>query len=119
MDEATSRANAYLAAGADCIYPIGLSDLDSLKRLVVETSAPINVYAWSQAPAMRDLEAIGVRRLSLGPGLIKTSLTAMRRVARDLMEYGSYDSFSRDVMSSDEITACVSSGPQPDSPESA
>ena len=34
FDETVQRSKAYLAAGADCIYPFGLADMDTIARLV-------------------------------------------------------------------------------------
>ena len=107
--ETIARAKAYLEAGADCIYPIGLSDLETLKTIRAATGAPINVYATATTPPMRELEAAGVSRLSLGPGLIKASLTAMKKVAEELGRYGSYEPFTKGVVSGEEIRRYVSS----------
>ena len=107
--ETISRGKAYLDAGADCLYPIGLGDVETLKRIREETEAPINVYASKVAASMKELAAIGISRLSLGPGLIRASLTTMRNVAQQLLDYGPYDSFSaEDIMTSDEIRKYIS-----------
>ena len=107
--ETISRGKAYLDAGADCLYPIGPGDVETLKRIREETEAPINVYASKLAASMKELAAIGISRLSLGPGLIRASLTTMRNVARELLDYGPYDSFSADdIMTSDEIRKYIS-----------
>jgi len=107
--ETISRGKAYLDAGADCLYPIGPGDVETLKRIREETEAPINVYASQLAASMKELEAIGISRLSLGPGLIRASLTTMRNVAQGLLDYAPYDSFSADViMTSDEIRDYIS-----------
>ena len=107
--ETISRGKAYLDAGADCLYPIGPGDVETLKRIREETEAPINVYASKLAASMKELAAIGISRLSLGPGLIRASLTTMRNVARELLDYGPYDSFSaEDIMTSDEIRKYIS-----------
>ena len=107
--ETISRGKAYLDAGADCLYPIGPGDVETLKRIREETEAPINVYASKLAASMKELAAIGISRLSLGPGLIRASLTTMRNVAQQLLDYGPYDSFSADdIMSSDEIRKYIS-----------
>lgn len=107
--ETISRGKAYLDAGADCLYPIGPGDVETLKRIREETEAPINVYASKLAASMKELAAIGISRLSLGPGLIRASLTTMRNVAQQLLDYGPYDSFSADdIMTSDEIRKYIS-----------
>ena len=107
--ETISRGKSYLDAGADCLYPIGPGDVETLKRIREETEAPINVYASKLAASMKELAAIGISRLSLGPGLIRASLTTMRNVAQQLLDYGPYDSFSADdIMTSDEIRKYIS-----------
>lgn len=107
MKEAVSRARAYLDAGADCIYPITLGKIDALKELVSQIQAPINVYANAKAAPMRELEKAGISRLSLGPGVFRASMTAMRDVAVGLQNYDAYDRFAN-AMSSDDIVKFVS-----------
>lgn len=111
--ETLSRSRAFLDAGADCIYPIGLGNLEMLEALRGELRAPINVYAAASAPGMRELEQAGISRLSLGPGLIRASLDRMREVARALQAYGSYESFTQNVMTSGEIREIVAKGNMP------
>jgi 2-methylisocitrate lyase-like PEP mutase family enzyme len=108
VNETIARAKAYLDAGADCIYPITVGDIETLKRIRDETDAPINVYATALAAPMRELEEAGISRLSIGPWLIKSSLTAMKRVAEELRDYGSYDVFTKDAMSSDDVRQYLS-----------
>ncbi|UCE02967.1 MAG: isocitrate lyase/phosphoenolpyruvate mutase family protein [Candidatus Latescibacterota bacterium] len=108
MLEAIVRAKAYLDAGADCIYPITLEDLDALRRMRAETGAALNVYASATTPALRELEAAGISRLSIGPGLIRASFTSMQRIARELLHYGGYDAFTTNAVPSDEIRKYVS-----------
>ena len=108
VSETIARAKAYLEAGADCVYPITVGDIETLKQIRDETEAPINVYASASTAPMRELEAAGISRLSLGPGLIKASLTTMKNIAIELQNYGSYDLFTKNVISGEEITTYVS-----------
>lgn len=94
FEETATRARAYLGAGADCIYPLLLDDLDTLVRLREATGARLNVYAQKGTPPMRDLEAAGIARLSIGAGMLRASYTAAKAVAENLKEYGSYDGFA-------------------------
>ena len=48
--EAAERANAYLAAGADCVYPI-LAPADSIPALVHRIDGPMNVIAGDGTPS--------------------------------------------------------------------
>jgi 2-methylisocitrate lyase-like PEP mutase family enzyme len=109
--ETVARARAYLNAGGDCIYPIGLGHLQTLKKLKAETNAPINVYAPMCRASLRELEDAGIMRVSLGPAMIKASLTVMRKIARGLQQYGSFDPFTKGIMSSDEIRQYVRKEP--------
>ena len=101
--ETISRGKAYMEAGADCLYPILAADRDLLVAIRSGTGAPINVYASASLPPVAELEEIGISRLSLGPGFLKAGLTTMRNAARHLLETGSYEPFTREVISSDEI----------------
>ncbi len=111
--ETISRANAYFEAGADCVYPISVGDIETLKVIRAETRAPINVYASEGTAPMRELEAAGINRLSLGPWFLKAGLTQMEKIARELLQYGSYECFTRGVMSSDDVRAYLSKGKMP------
>ncbi|MFQ5491593.1 MAG: isocitrate lyase/phosphoenolpyruvate mutase family protein [Phycisphaerae bacterium] len=111
--ETIDRARAYLDAGADGIYPILAGDLADLQAIQAATGAPVNVYAHQGVPPMRELESAGISRLSIGPGLLRASLTAMKKVATDLLNYGPYDAFTDDAMTSDEIRALVSTERMP------
>ncbi|MCZ6571270.1 MAG: isocitrate lyase/phosphoenolpyruvate mutase family protein, partial [Deltaproteobacteria bacterium] len=111
FDQALQRAKAYLEAGADCFYPIMLGDLETLKKLYEAIRAPINVFAPTCRATLRELEDVGIARLSLGPGLMRASLTRMRKIAVELQNYGSFDSFTRDMITNDEIRAYLSKEP--------
>lgn len=108
VQEAISRACAYREAGADCIYPIGLSDLSALMQLREATGAPLNVFASDATPSIATLKAAGIARLSLGPGLLRACTTTLKRVADQLLAGGSYDIFTRDVLTSDDIRKFLS-----------
>jgi 2-methylisocitrate lyase-like PEP mutase family enzyme len=69
VPEAIRRANAYLEAGADCVYPIALWERDALRRFISEVSGPVNVARLPQAPSVAELSALGVARVSWGPFL--------------------------------------------------
>jgi 2-methylisocitrate lyase-like PEP mutase family enzyme len=62
-------------------------------------------------PTLRELEAAGIARLSLGPALMWASLTTMRNIAVELRSYGSFDSFARDMITTDEIRQYLSKEP--------
>jgi len=102
IEEAILRGGEYIAAGANCFYPI-LCNMHQLKEIRQQLKVPINVFATKDTLPMKDLEDLGIARLSLGPSLLKSALTKMREVARSLQNYGNYDLFTENVLSSDEI----------------
>src|SRR3954469_22674578 len=66
VPEALRRANAYLEAGAGCVYPIVLWDPDALRRFMSEVSGLINVIRHPESPSLAELAALGVTRVSWG-----------------------------------------------------
>jgi 2-methylisocitrate lyase-like PEP mutase family enzyme len=81
VSEALRRANAYLGAGADCVYPILLWETDALRRFISEANGPVNVVRLPQAPPLAELAAAGVARVSWGTFL---HTDAMARFAEQL-----------------------------------
>jgi 2-methylisocitrate lyase-like PEP mutase family enzyme len=67
VTEAVRRANAYLEAGVDCVYPICLWELNALRRFMSEVSGPVNITREPTAPSIPELSALGVARVSWGP----------------------------------------------------
>jgi 2-methylisocitrate lyase-like PEP mutase family enzyme len=64
VPEALRRANAYLEAGVDCVYPIALWEPDALRRFISEVRGPVNVIRLPQMPSLAELAALGVARVS-------------------------------------------------------
>jgi len=89
-DEAIARANAYLRAGADCAFVIGLSDHGAIERLAREIEGPLNVLATKGSPPVAELARLGVRRISLGSGLHRASLATAEAGAAELFDRGTY-----------------------------
>jgi 2-methylisocitrate lyase-like PEP mutase family enzyme len=63
---ALRRANAYLEAGVDCVFPITLWEADALRRFTSGVSGPVNLVRLPQAPSLAELAALGVARVSWG-----------------------------------------------------
>src|SRR5919198_2267993 len=66
VPEALRRANAYLEAGVDCVYPITLWEKDALSRFMSQVRGPVNIVRLPQAPSLAELSALGVARVSWG-----------------------------------------------------
>lgn len=63
------RAASYLAAGADCVYPIGAREPTVIRALVEGIPGPINAAYGKGATSLAELAALGVARVSFGPAL--------------------------------------------------
>jgi 2-methylisocitrate lyase-like PEP mutase family enzyme len=66
VPDALRRANAYLEAGVDCVYPIVLWEPDALRRFTSEVNGPVNVVRLPQSPSLAELAELGVARVSWG-----------------------------------------------------
>ena len=79
IDEAVERGNAYLAAGADCVYPIAcpVAAVADLARLI---DGPINVLAIPGMPEPSELQNLGVARMTWGSGLASAAYVEAARV---------------------------------------
>ncbi|MEB2313652.1 MAG: isocitrate lyase/phosphoenolpyruvate mutase family protein [Sorangiineae bacterium] len=91
LERATARARAYLEAGADCIFPIGLSAPSTLRALVRSLAAPVNVIGGPSSPTLAELGALGVARVSLGTRLSALALGAVDGALRAVLETGRFD----------------------------
>jgi 2-methylisocitrate lyase-like PEP mutase family enzyme len=85
LDEVVRRAKGYVEAGCDGVFVPGLSTGEGLARVAREVSAPLNVWAAPTLPPIEQLRALGVRRVSVGPRLALTALSAARRDAEQVL----------------------------------
>jgi 2-methylisocitrate lyase-like PEP mutase family enzyme len=92
FDETVLRGKAYLAAGADCIYPFGLADLDAIARLVKALdNVPINIVARAGTPPVADFEKIGVARISIASSATLAVMSLIKRIGEELHASGKFD----------------------------
>jgi 2-methylisocitrate lyase-like PEP mutase family enzyme len=103
FEQAVQRANAYLQAGADCVYPIGMLDRDLIANLVKAINGPINILGGPPAPTLPELARLGVARVSLASGLMRSVLGHLRAIAQELLEHGTYASMKTEALSGSEF----------------
>ncbi|WP_432175781.1 isocitrate lyase/PEP mutase family protein [Streptomyces sp. Tue6028] len=86
-EQAIERAALYVAAGADCVYPIG-APVGVLPRLRAGIDGPVNVFARTgDAPLDEQLTELGERgatRVTFGPGLQRRAAQALGDIAAEL-----------------------------------
>jgi 2-methylisocitrate lyase-like PEP mutase family enzyme len=78
LADAIARGRRYLAAGADCVYPILVTDAATVGALVDGIGGPVNAMTFPGAPDIAELAALGVARVSFGSGLHRAMLTWLR-----------------------------------------
>ncbi|MFJ8850201.1 isocitrate lyase/phosphoenolpyruvate mutase family protein [Streptomyces sp. NPDC102437] len=78
--ETVRRALLYVAAGADCVYPI-MAPPQALPALAAAVPAPLNALARPDGPAPRRLGELGATRITFGPGLQRRTMAALRENA--------------------------------------
>jgi len=100
-----ARANRYREAGAHCLFVPGPADAALIGTLVKEIAGPINILAVPGCPHVTELQALGVRRLSQGSGPMRASMMLIRRIARDLIDSGTYARFHLDAIPYPEANA--------------
>ncbi len=110
MEDAVRRANAYIQAGADCIYPIGCSDKKTLVSLRQRIQVPINVLAAAQAPRLKVLQEIGVNRVSFGPYIFRALLAKMSVLFDEIQQLGDYEMLMGDPWSGADVQPYLQAG---------
>ncbi|MFE6159206.1 isocitrate lyase/phosphoenolpyruvate mutase family protein [Streptomyces sp. NPDC056486] len=85
--QAIDRARLYVAAGADCVYPI-LAPPEVLPQLRAGIDGPVNVVAKPEGPSLRELGELGATRITFGPGLLVRATEALREIAESLKGTG-------------------------------
>ena len=92
LDDTVRRLQAYERAGAEVLFAPGLPDLASVRTVCHSLSKPFNFMvgipgkSWSLA----ELEAAGVRRVSLATSLYKAAVTGLVAAAREIREKGTF-----------------------------
>jgi len=84
------RLNAYRDAGAACLFAPGVQDAATIERLVRGVRGPLNILGRAGTPPARELEKLGVARVSVGGGPMRVTMTAVSRIAKQLRDNGDF-----------------------------
>jgi len=90
LGEAVRRGNAFREAGADSVFVPFVGDRDTIEQLVQQIHAPVNILGTPNAPTLKELAALGVRRVTFGSAPMRATLGLVRRMAREWKEKGTY-----------------------------
>ncbi|MET7281033.1 isocitrate lyase/phosphoenolpyruvate mutase family protein [Kribbella sp. NPDC005582] len=67
LESSVDRGTLYLAAGADCVYPIATGNPEVIRALTERIDGPVNVGFGRGERTVADFAALGVARVSFGP----------------------------------------------------
>jgi 2-methylisocitrate lyase-like PEP mutase family enzyme len=95
LDDTIARLKAYSAAGADCLYAPGISKPEQIKAIVQAVAPkPVNLLIGTpMGLTVKDAEALGVRRISIGGSLARAAWGGFIRAARMIADEGRFDAF--------------------------
>jgi 2-methylisocitrate lyase-like PEP mutase family enzyme len=105
LDDTIRRLQAFEAAGAEVLYAPGITRPEDIRTVCSSVSKPVNVLMGMKgAPrvTVKELEALGVRRVSLGSAFSRAAMTAFLRAAREVMDHGTF-TFANDTLYMSEL----------------
>lgn len=91
IEDIITRLTAYAASGADSVYPVGRGDKETLAILRKRLSAPINVLATAKTASLKELQELGINRVSFGPYIFRSLLAKMSAMQDEIINMGGYD----------------------------
>ena len=87
LPETQERLQAYSEAGADCLYAPGITDEDQIAAVIdIAGGKPVNVLSFGLP--LSALEAMGVRRISVGGALARAAYAELIHIGREMAETG-------------------------------
>lgn len=92
LADAIRRLQAYAEAGADCLYAPGIRTREQIAAVVAAVAPkPVNLLVGATTElTMRDIEALGVRRVSVGGALARTAWGGFMRASKEILEKGTF-----------------------------
>lgn len=86
LEEAVTRGRAYLEAGADCVFPIAVTEEAVIAALVERIPGPVSILYRPGMPALSRLAELGVARVTFGPGLHRATMALLGELAGRLRD---------------------------------
>jgi 2-methylisocitrate lyase-like PEP mutase family enzyme len=82
LAETLARVKSYESAGANGIFVPCITDSNDVKAVVKATHLPINVMCMPALPGFKELESLGVKRISMGPFFFNKAYDNMAQLAK-------------------------------------
>lgn len=111
LDDAILRLQAYAEAGADCLYAPGIRTREQIAAVVRAVAPkPVNLLiGFTTELTLKDIAALGVRRVSVGGAMARTAWGGFMRTAQQIAQEGRFDGFA-DAASGAELNAFFRGG---------
>ncbi len=92
LADTIARLQAFEAAGADVLFPVGLPDLESYRSVCAAVGKPVNgIGGLKGRPfTVAQFEAVGVKRISVATAFWRTAMTAVRDAAAEIRAAGTF-----------------------------
>ncbi len=98
LKETIRRLTAYAEAGADCLFAPGIKSPEEIRAVVAAVAPkPVNVVVSGDFATVKDLAAMGVRRISVGGALARAAWTGFLEAAGEIAERGTFSALGRAV----------------------
>lgn len=110
IEDVLTRCNAYIQAGADSVYPIGRGDKETLKILRKRISAPINVLATAKTASLKELQELGINRVSFGPYIFRSLLAKMSAMQDEILNMGAYNIVMDGIFTGNDVRPFLVNG---------
>jgi 2-methylisocitrate lyase-like PEP mutase family enzyme len=96
LADTIKRLKAYSAAGADCLYAPGIRTREEITAVVAAVAPkPVNLLiGWESPLTLKEVEAMGVRRISVGGALARSAWAGFMRTAQAIAKEGRFDGFA-------------------------
>ena len=111
LAETIRRGKAYKDAGADGFYPIFIKEEIIIESIVKEVGLPVNILMLPGIPDFERLQALGIARVSLGPGFFKIAVNAMKDLAENLLHYDGVQQISNNPVTTSYLNTLISAIP--------
>ncbi|RYF38639.1 MAG: isocitrate lyase/phosphoenolpyruvate mutase family protein [Comamonadaceae bacterium] len=92
LDDTIARLQAYEKAGADVLFAPALPDLAAVRAVCSAVTKPVNfmVAIPGKSFTVGELQAAGVRRISLATSLYRAAMSGLLDAAREAKERGTF-----------------------------
>jgi len=110
LDDTIARLRAFQEAGADVLFPTGVTDLEAIRKVVAALERPVTVLVRPEMAPVAELAKAGVSRISVGGAFAFAALGTLAEVARELRDEGTYGYFDRAATGGAAARAAFASG---------